>query len=210
MLDSQGFDIWAHDYDKEVHASDEKSTYPFTGYKDLINSIYNEVMQSKDADILDIGIGTGTLATKLYEQGHSITGLDFSQKMLDICKEKMPEAEFIKYDFHNELPQELKGKKYDFIISTYAIHHIKDTEKASLIMELLTYVKDDGKIIIGDVSFESKEALLKCQSESDESWDSDEHYFIYPHMVKLLQNNIHMHYIPFSYCSGIMVIQRKS
>ena len=38
--------------------------------------------------VLDIGFGTGVLTAKLYEQGHSIYGFDFSANMIAIAKEK--------------------------------------------------------------------------------------------------------------------------
>ena len=41
MLSNQGFDLWADDYDKSVGLSDENGTYPFAGYKNVLNEIYN-------------------------------------------------------------------------------------------------------------------------------------------------------------------------
>ena len=39
MLNNKGFDVWADDYDKSVGVSDEDRTYPFAGYKDILNKI---------------------------------------------------------------------------------------------------------------------------------------------------------------------------
>ena len=41
MLNNRGFDLWADDYDKSVSLSDEDGTYPFAGYKVILNEIYN-------------------------------------------------------------------------------------------------------------------------------------------------------------------------
>ncbi len=40
MLDSKGFDLWADGYDQSVGLSDEDGTYPFAGYKQILNEIY--------------------------------------------------------------------------------------------------------------------------------------------------------------------------
>lgn len=47
---------------------------------------------------LDIGFGTGTLTTKLYEQGCSIYGQDFSSRMIELSSEKMPNAHLYQGD----------------------------------------------------------------------------------------------------------------
>ena len=44
MLDNKGFDLWADSYDKSVAASYEGETYPFAGYRRILNAIYNRVL----------------------------------------------------------------------------------------------------------------------------------------------------------------------
>jgi len=44
MLDEKGFDLWADGYDKSVGLSDETGSYPFAGYKRVLNEIYNRVL----------------------------------------------------------------------------------------------------------------------------------------------------------------------
>lgn len=85
MLNNKGFDLWADDYDKSVNISEENNEYPFAGYKDVLNYIYNQVREQNGSNVLDIGFGTGILTTKLYNDGYSITGIDFSNNMIDIA-----------------------------------------------------------------------------------------------------------------------------
>ena len=66
MLNNNGFELWADDYDKSVGLSDEDGTYPFAGYKTILNAIYNRVLSVSSKSVLDIGFGTGTLTSKLY------------------------------------------------------------------------------------------------------------------------------------------------
>lgn len=72
MLDKKDFDLWADGYDKMVGISDEENTYPFAGYKDVLGNIFQVIMEKQNAIVLDIGFGTGTLTTKLYENGCSV------------------------------------------------------------------------------------------------------------------------------------------
>ena len=69
MLSSKGFDLWANDYDKSIGLSEEENSYPFAGYKNVLNLIFNDILAKQGRNVLDIGFGTGTLATKLYENG---------------------------------------------------------------------------------------------------------------------------------------------
>ena len=250
MLDNYGFDLWADGYDKTVRISDEEDSYPFAGYKNLLNSIYNAVMGKLDpkspAKILDIGIGTGTLACKLYEAGNllistkdvdlhprsfpngklhnrpiplckstktmrivSITGIDFSNEMLDISRAKMPNAKLLQHDFSKGLPSELNGEKFDFIISTYALHHLADSDKIEFILKLLSHLNDRGKIIIGDICFQNRESLNKCRINAGDDWDEDEFYVVYSELeAKLLQHCI-VEYHKISHCAGILEIETQ-
>ena len=39
MLNREGFDLWADGYDRSVGLSDEDGSYPFAGYRDILNAI---------------------------------------------------------------------------------------------------------------------------------------------------------------------------
>ena len=65
MLDRLGFDLWADEYNISVKISDEEDSYPFAGYKKVLNFVYNGVRGGKGARVLDLGFGTGGLAERL-------------------------------------------------------------------------------------------------------------------------------------------------
>ncbi|MGC5325451.1 class I SAM-dependent DNA methyltransferase [Brevibacillus sp. SYSU BS000544] len=208
MLKKQGFNLWADHYDKTVKVSEENDLYPFAGYKKILNTIFNEVMQKEHSRVLDIGFGTGVLTSKLYENGHQIDGLDFSSSMLNIAKAKMPMANLIECDIKNGLPEEILKNKYDSIVSTYALHHLSDGEKISLLSSLLVLLKENGNIFIGDISFETREKLEICQKESADYWDNDEFYFVYDEINSALKNICTCKYYPISHCGGVFVISK--
>lgn len=126
MLSDKGFDLWADDYDESVEISDENNSYPFAGYKIILNKIYNEILRSYCKNILDIGFSTVTLIFELYEHGYKIFGQDFSDRMLKISNEKMPKAQLFIGDISNGLVDQLLEYKYDAIIATYSLHHLSD------------------------------------------------------------------------------------
>ena len=109
MLNNQGFDLWADNYDASVGVSDEEGTYPFAGYKEVLNIIFNRVLTHPGKTVLDIGFGTATLTAKLYENGCTVYGQDFSRKMIELAQKKMPEASLFQGDFSQGLVSELTG-----------------------------------------------------------------------------------------------------
>ena len=177
MFDSSEFDSWAKSYDSEVLESDNKGTFPFAGYQKLMRVLYDEVAKKTPSRVLDVGIGTGVLSSKLYEDGHRITGTDYSSEMLRISQEKMPNAELVQWDFTQDIPACIKNKKYDFIVSTYALHHLTDDTKVQFISKLLMLLDKDGVLSIGDIGFANLEDMEKCRETFNDEWD-DEFYFV--------------------------------
>ncbi len=205
MLDNKGFDLWADGYDKTVGISDEENSYPFAGYKEILGMIYKKVLEREKPTILDIGFGTGTLTTKLYEKGCEIYGQDFSERMVELAQKKMPNAHLYQGDFSKGLVKPLLQHTYDFIIATYSLHHLSDDAKIQFIQLLKKLLKENGSIFIGDVAFQTRADLEKCQREVMDEWDEDEIYFVIDELKKAFPK---MEFTQVSYCAGVLVIKR--
>lgn len=205
MLDNKGFDVWAEEYDTSVKLSNEDSTYPFIGYNEIVNKIYDIVISKSNATVLDIGFGTGTLTQKLYQYGCDIYGQDFSSKMIELASNKMPNANLYQGDFTKGIVKQLKQRSYDFIVATYSIHHLKEDEKVKFLHELLTLLDKNGMILIGDVMFETQEQLEKCREELLDKWDDDEFYCVVSDLTKEFPN---LQFERISFCSGIISLSK--
>lgn len=205
MLGKKGFDLWADGYDESVGLSDDENSYPFAGYKEVLNSIYNEVLASDSKRVLDIGFGTGTLTKRLYDRGLEIYGQDFSGEMIRIAQEKMPKAKFFAGDFTKGLVDFLKDNKYDAVIATYSLHHLTDEEKISFIKSLLSLLNPGGEILIGDVAFESRKDLEACKEKSKDYWDEEEFYFVYEDLKKNFEG---LTFEKHSFCAGVLTIRK--
>lgn len=121
----------------------------------------------------------------------------------------MPNGVFIQRDFNLGIPAELKYEKFDYIISSYAIHHLNNNKKVEFISKLKKLLNDDGKIVIGNVAFKTEKDLLKCKVENLGKWDEDEIYMIEDEIVtSLCKNNINAKYTQVSSCAGILEIEK--
>ncbi|MBC2724349.1 MAG: methyltransferase domain-containing protein [Desulfosporosinus sp.] len=206
MLDNKGFDKWAGEYDASIKRHSEG--YPFEGYYNVLSYVHSLIKESKETKILDVGVGTGLLTYELYKKGGQIYGIDFSEKMLELAKQKMPKGKFYCYDIKSGLPKDLEGVKLDYIVSSYVIHHLDDEEKANFISKLKGILKESGKIIIADISFKNHKDMLYCKNVSGSNWDDDEIYLIADKMVnRLTESGLIVRYTQVSSCAGVLEIK---
>lgn len=176
--DRWDFDSWAKSYDKSV----EKNIgclKIYKKYEEVLDTVYNTAVKGIDitCKILDIGVGTANLSKRFLEAGYSnIIGLDQSREMLNVAKDKFPSlklrlGEFLKIPFENN--------SFDIIVSTYAFHHLNEEEKSVAIKEMLRVLKENGKIVIGDLMFKNEEDRKKIYnnlSREEISEIEDEYY----------------------------------
>lgn len=201
MLNQNGFDLWADNYDKSVGLSDGENTYPFAGYKRLLGRIYEIVLQKERPAVLDLGFGTGILTAKLYAAGCRICGQDFSARMLSLAQEKMPGALLVRGDISEGLAPILRERSYDFIVSTYALHHLDFAGKLRLISALLGRLNPGGELLIGDVAFPTQADQETCRAAAGEEWDEEEHYFVFDELKTVFPE---AEFEPVSFCAGLI------
>ncbi len=202
-MNANEFDLWSERYDSDVAQSDQADTYPFSGYSRVLSYIYHEIQGKDHSRILDIGFGTATLTEKLYLQGHDIYGVDFSQEMVHIAKEKMPDAKLYTYDISSGIPKEIAMLSFDFIISTYAFHHFDEEQKMSIIQSLLQLLEPEGLLLIGDVAFPTETEMNQCENSNPDVWDYDEKYLVFE---KIRTCFPHSEFQQISSCAGVLSI----
>lgn len=156
-IDKWGFDRWAENYDISVKDILNDKLNLFEKYDYVLEIIAKKIEEQKISKILDIGCGTCNLYNKLNEN-IDYTGMDQSIEMLLKAKEKFPDLHL---RLGNFLDRPFAEGEFDIITSTYAFHHLNDLEKEIAINYMLKYLKPNGKIIIGDLMFESYNERIK-------------------------------------------------
>lgn len=144
------FEDWASDYDQSVSGSDPEYVAVFENYENILS----EVTRLAVGNVLEFGIGTGNLSKKLMEKGHQVIGVEPSEPMRAIAKQKMPQLKIVDGDF---LSFPKISIPIQTIASTYAFHHLTDQEKEEAVVKAKEMLPLDGKIIIGDTMFKSQE-----------------------------------------------------
>lgn len=73
---------------------------------------------------LDIGCGTGEFTRLLAKKSQTVTGLDFSPKMIERAKKRSSQFPNIQYKLGDFLEYELQPEQFDCIVSIATIHHL--------------------------------------------------------------------------------------
>ena len=205
MLTQQGFDLWADDYDRSVGLSDEDGSYPFAGYRQVLNRIYNRVLTREAPRVLDLGFGTGVLTARLYARGCEIWGQDFSARMIERAQPKMPKAHLFQGDFAKDLAAPVLAQAFDFVVATYSLHHLDLEGKLRLLRRLRELLTDNGEILIGDVAFADADALERCREAAGDEWDDEESYFVLDEMRRAFPD---IAFEPVSHCAGVLTLSK--
>jgi ubiquinone/menaquinone biosynthesis C-methylase UbiE len=136
---------------------------------------FSEFERWKGKKVLEIGCGIGTAASSFAKAGASYTGIELSEKSLEITKQRF-EVLGLKGEFYlgnaEELSQFLPSDKYDLIYSFGVIHHAPNPDKiieqirAYMLKEselrIMLYAKKSWKNIMIEGGLDQPEAQSGC------------------------------------------------
>ncbi|MFW9818736.1 MAG: class I SAM-dependent methyltransferase, partial [Candidatus Thorarchaeota archaeon] len=130
----------------------------YYNHRDL-NKFNNELKEfatllPENAHILDVGCGAGIPTSKfLIKRGIRVTGIDLSNKMLDLARENVPNAEFIKMDM-NKL--KFNENTFDGIVSVYTLFHVPKKNHLRIFKKFFEILKPGGILLINTGVSESE------------------------------------------------------
>ena len=97
------------------------------------------------ASVLDVGCGTGRpMAEYVLAHGHHITGIDQSERMLDIARERFPEGTWI----HARIEDAEFAGIFDAIICWDSLFHIDRVHHEPILTRLYRCLAPGGRIML--------------------------------------------------------------
>jgi len=104
--------------------------------------------------VLDIGCGTGTLLYFLSrDRTLKLYGIDISDEMFEIAQRKLNKKAILKLGPVRTVLEYYKKNYFDYIFIDDAFHHLSNQEE--VLEDLKSLLKENGKLIISDLSFGS-------------------------------------------------------
>ena len=131
-----GYNLWATVYDDDRN--------PLQGLEGpLVQQACGNV---QGLNVLDMGCGTGRHTLWLAQAGAKVTGIDFSEAMLDKAREKTEgySIQLVKHDLHERLP--FVSGQFDMVVSGLVLEHIGDL--ASCFSEVERVLVNSGRAVI--------------------------------------------------------------
>lgn len=121
---------------------------------EFIESLMKKYSNRNVKTILDMGCGTGGHAFLLAEKGYSVTGVDVSESMLSIAKEKAQKTKIPVHFFQADICDFNLNKKFDVIISMFAVmgYQTSNENFEKALSNANQHLKSDG-LLIFDVWF---------------------------------------------------------
>jgi len=184
---------------------EEKEYYKYTEYNKepsglrKLDFIVNEIerrtekINNKEIKILDIGCGRGNISLPLASLNYQVSGIDLNKESIEEVtnKNKFKNAQFIVQDAM-QLPP---GQKYDFIIASEVIEHIKEPEK--LLKFVKSILKDNGLLIItipNGKSLEERIRKFTTHNKFGNKFKKDIKNKIKEETIQTRANSPHLHF----------------
>lgn len=145
--------------------------------------IINHLKSKANGDnLLEIGVGSGTMLAVAMEYGFNVSGIDirpsYTKAIKDLLGENIISVDFL--DFNTD-------QKYDVICMGDVLEHFEFPVKA--IKKVNSLLNNNGLLWISTPNFES--AFTRIKKDKDPMWRTTQHinYFSYDSLEKVLNEN---------------------
>ncbi|MCK1859428.1 class I SAM-dependent methyltransferase, partial [Legionella pneumophila] len=125
-------------YDEIINWFDDART------KNLMESEYLNLIVNAippKSSILDLGCGTGEpIAQFFIEKGFKLTGVDGSQKMIELCRKRFPDERWIVSDMRDINLQQ----QFDVILAWHSFFHLDHDSQRNMFKIFESHTKPGG------------------------------------------------------------------
>lgn len=122
--------------------------------QNFVGKTYEKLMElipmelHAESRVFELGTGTGIISFGIADKVKEILAIDYSQKMIELAKEKQKACgnTNILFKTGNAYQLEMDDKSVDIVIASNIFHLLKNPDKA--LWEVYRILKDNGKVIL--------------------------------------------------------------
>jgi len=123
------YDTRAREYDEWYLGVGRFASRERPGWRDAVEALEQAVAELAPARTLDVACGTGFLTRHLRGR---VTGLDQSDRMIEIARERMPSAEFVQAD---AILLPFADASFDRLFTGHFYGHLEGPEREAFLAE---------------------------------------------------------------------------
>ncbi len=132
------YNKFAKEYDEYLDAS-ENFWNNYLEAPALLKLVGHDLTGKK---ILDLGCGSGASTARLAKLGGDVTGIDISEELLKLAREKYPKIEFVSGDIEN---LQFNQNSFDIVTASLVVHYLQDLSK--LFKSVRKVLRNNGSFI---------------------------------------------------------------
>ncbi|MGD0702997.1 MAG: methyltransferase domain-containing protein [Trebonia sp.] len=107
----------------------------------------------RSADVcVDLGAGTGFVALALAPLVDRVLAVDISPRMAEALAAQAGSRN-IRIEVADLRTFRLPAGSVDLVVSSYALHHLRDEDKRALVAEAARWLRPGGRIVVADMMF---------------------------------------------------------
>lgn len=125
------------------------------GLTKVVSAVVDTCRPADDAVAVDLGCGSGQVTIPLAARVRRVLAIDLSRPLIARLTTKLRAA-----GVGNVTPVtrpieslDLAPGSVDLVVSNYALHHLRDADKARLMRRSYQWLRPGGRLVIGDMMF---------------------------------------------------------
>ena len=125
------------------------------GLLKVLDAVIAESSPSKGHAAVDLGCGSGQLALRLAPEVASVIAVDISEAMIELLRQSASDDGVTNVTAVASAMEDfdLAPSSVDLVVSSYALHHLHDSDKQVVVNKAAQWLRPGGRLVIGDMMF---------------------------------------------------------
>jgi ubiquinone/menaquinone biosynthesis C-methylase UbiE len=152
-----------HHWDRRANTFDDETGHGLVsdGQRSAWLDLLSRLVGPAPQQVLDVGCGTGFLALRFAELGHSVTGIDLAPQMVDRARRKAEQAnQPIDFRVGDAAALDCPDEHFDWVVARHVIWNLPDPQRA--LEEWLRVLRPGGRLVLIEGKWANNEALARC------------------------------------------------
>ncbi len=121
----------------------------------VVEAVIEAAAPRASDEAVDLGCGSGQVTLGLAPKVRSVVAVDISEKMIELLVGNA-RAKGVENVSGLAEPVEslaLMPGSVDIVVTNYALHHLRDSDKPALVKSAYTWLRPGGRLVVGDMMF---------------------------------------------------------